>query len=397
PSGGTFSGLGVIGNAFYPGIAGIGTHTITYSATVDGCNYSTTRTVVVEPHYLTGLTTSSPTCETCANGAITVTVYGPYQPFQFGLNGGAFQNSPTFSGLLPGTYTVVVRDTNGCEQPVIAVLSAAQPCLPPSNITISNITSTSATISWTGVGGAIGYQVQYRLSTATFWTSTSVSTTSITLSNLQPNATYLVRVRSRCGATTYSRFSPALSFTTNQPPAACSAPTITLLTSVNSTSVLVSWTQTPGANLYNLQYRRIGTPFWTTMNVATTNALATGLTPGASYEFRVRARCETTTSAYSATQTLSLPPGRTAADDVQTRAMVYPNPNRGSFTLTFEAPEGPARVEVYDAAGRTAHTESFWATKGENVRVFELKLAAGLYLLRLQSPSGAFFAKLAVE
>ncbi len=43
PSGGTFSGTGVSGNTFNPGVAGAGTHNITYSfTTLDGCTNSQT-------------------------------------------------------------------------------------------------------------------------------------------------------------------------------------------------------------------------------------------------------------------------------------------------------------------------------------------------------------------
>ncbi len=399
PSGGTFSGPGVIGNAFYPGLAGVGTHTINYSGSADGCNFTGSHTVTVNNHYFTGLTTSSPTCETCANGLISLTVYGPYQPFEFSLNGGAFQSSPTFSGLLPGTYVVTLRDTNGCEQPVTVVLSVAQPCRAPDNITVSNVTATSATITWTAVPGVQSYQVQYRLSTSSFWTSATTPASSITLSNLQPNTSYVFRIRSRCGTTVFSRFSSTFTFTTlvSTPPA-CPAPTITLTNMINSTSALVAWTEVAGATQYNLQYRRVGTAFWSTINTATTNALVTGLTPGVNYEFRVRARCETTTSAFSTTQTLSVPGGRFAAvAETAVRATVYPNPNRGTFTLSFDALNEPATVKIYDASGRLAHSEVFTANAGENVREFDLKLAVGLYLLHLHKASGAFFAKLSVE
>ena len=46
PSGGTFSGPGVTGNQFDPVTAGVGSHTITYTVTVDGCTNS--NTIVIE-------------------------------------------------------------------------------------------------------------------------------------------------------------------------------------------------------------------------------------------------------------------------------------------------------------------------------------------------------------
>lgn len=47
PTGGVFSGNGVVGNQFCSGVAGVGTHTITYTVTINGCTFTTTTTVVV--------------------------------------------------------------------------------------------------------------------------------------------------------------------------------------------------------------------------------------------------------------------------------------------------------------------------------------------------------------
>jgi hypothetical protein len=47
PTGGVFSGNGVSGNQFCSGVAGVGTHTITYTLTINGCTFTTTSTVVV--------------------------------------------------------------------------------------------------------------------------------------------------------------------------------------------------------------------------------------------------------------------------------------------------------------------------------------------------------------
>jgi gliding motility-associated-like protein len=46
-----------------------------------------------------------------ANGSITVTnVIGGTQPYQYSLNGGPYQSSPTFSAVAGGNYTVTVED-----------------------------------------------------------------------------------------------------------------------------------------------------------------------------------------------------------------------------------------------------------------------------------------------
>ena len=49
PIGGTFSGTGVVGNQFCPSTAGVGTHTITYTVTQNGCTFTATTTIIVNP------------------------------------------------------------------------------------------------------------------------------------------------------------------------------------------------------------------------------------------------------------------------------------------------------------------------------------------------------------
>ena len=49
PTGGTWTGTGIVGNTFCPGTAGAGTFTITYTVTQAGCIFSVTAPVTVNP------------------------------------------------------------------------------------------------------------------------------------------------------------------------------------------------------------------------------------------------------------------------------------------------------------------------------------------------------------
>jgi SprB repeat len=57
-----------------------------------------------------------PASATCgnANGTITVTSTGGTAPLEYSKDGITFQPANIFTGLLPGTYVVTVRDFNGC-------------------------------------------------------------------------------------------------------------------------------------------------------------------------------------------------------------------------------------------------------------------------------------------
>ncbi|MBI5856420.1 MAG: hypothetical protein HZB42_02120 [Sphingobacteriales bacterium] len=63
-------------------------------------------------------------CVTPATGKITVTATGS-TGFTYNLNGGAYQASNVFSALAAGTYTVGVKDANGCTRTASAVVGTA--------------------------------------------------------------------------------------------------------------------------------------------------------------------------------------------------------------------------------------------------------------------------------
>ncbi len=113
PTGGVFRGPGVNGNLFYPIIAGVGTHTITYTYTdLNGCTNTATQNITV--HALPTLTISGIGTDVCINDApITITVSpqggilsGP------GVNNNIFD--PSVAGIGTHTITYTYADNNGC-------------------------------------------------------------------------------------------------------------------------------------------------------------------------------------------------------------------------------------------------------------------------------------------
>ncbi len=66
------------------------------------------------PPVLNAPTITNVSCNGGSDGSITVNAAGGTPPYQYSLNGGAYQGGAVFSGLSAGTYTVTVRDANGC-------------------------------------------------------------------------------------------------------------------------------------------------------------------------------------------------------------------------------------------------------------------------------------------
>ena len=103
--------------------------------------------------------------------------------------------------LAAGTYTVVLmwyNDNSGGSQPPAAIDNftiTATSCLSPTNLVASNITATSATLTWNGT--ATGYTLyEYaNLDSAAFM----YTTTTADLNTLEPNTVYTFGVTSDCG------------------------------------------------------------------------------------------------------------------------------------------------------------------------------------------------------
>ena len=79
---------------------GAGSYTIVVE-NLGGCpaSYALNPVVINEPSILTGTSTSTIRCTTSVNGSITVSAVGGTGPYQFSLNGNAYQPSATFNGL----------------------------------------------------------------------------------------------------------------------------------------------------------------------------------------------------------------------------------------------------------------------------------------------------------
>ncbi|MBR4535498.1 MAG: fibronectin type III domain-containing protein [Bacteroidales bacterium] len=101
------------------------------------------------------------------------------------------------------TYDVYVRTVCGYEEysdwTAPATFTTHPFCTSPIGVTISQITGTSAMVSWNEASyGANSYTVEYSVANQNNWISTIVDGTSYMLSNLEPDTAYDVMVYSNC-------------------------------------------------------------------------------------------------------------------------------------------------------------------------------------------------------
>lgn len=129
------------------------------------------------------------------------------------------RHNQIFTALTPGTqYTIGVRavcnDYMYSDWTTRVVTTAVHPCYAPGNVSVSNVSQNSATITWTP--GEEGQNLfELRLSAAGVDTLVTAMTHTITVDGLLPNTEYTVTVRAVCDADYYSDWTNPASFRTS--------------------------------------------------------------------------------------------------------------------------------------------------------------------------------------
>ena len=112
PSGGDYSGTGVTNNVFNPNLAGIGTHTITYSYTMGSCIATDTETITISSSPI--VIQSSIEQETCSEGGLVIHAHPMFGSgyYDFLWSDGSLENPLTYAEA--GNYNVLISDANDC-------------------------------------------------------------------------------------------------------------------------------------------------------------------------------------------------------------------------------------------------------------------------------------------
>lgn len=214
-----------------------------------------------------------------------------------------------------------------------AVVSVAG-CGVPSGLSATAITTTTATLNWTAVGGAVSYNIQYRQVGTTTWSTTTSGTNSVAISGLTPGTNYEFQVQTVCAGSVTSAFSTSGTFTTAS--LSCSTPTGLSATAITTTTATLNWTAVSGAVSYNIQYRKVGTTTWSTTASGTNSVAVSGLTPGTNYEFQVQTVCASGTSAYSSSGTFTTVAGSASGSSGKI-AIYFNNPVNTSVSTGVNA------------------------------------------------------------
>lgn len=356
------------------------------------------------PSAPTSLSTSSPTTSSITvgyaaplfNGGTAVTEYQVQRATNSEFTSGVVTitdaGSPTLvSGLTPATiYFFRVRARNAVGYGDWTGATSARTTAAGVNLTSLTSTTTVITATWTDSNGnaTTGYDVQ-QASNSSFTAgvttkAVSASSTSTTLTGT-PAETYYVRVRAKTSAGV-GDWSNVRS-TTMTP----SAPTTPTFTDVSPTQIRAWWTR--GANGtsidgYDLQYST-SSSFTSPTTLALTNLTnrtVTGLTPGTTYYFRVRAKVGTQVSAWSSTGTQATPAAAPPGINVVAAA------NGRSATATMTPPSNSTVVDSYNVQYRIGTGAATTRTTTTNSVTVTGLTAGTTYEWRAQAVIGTYLS-----
>jgi hypothetical protein len=189
-------------------------------------------------------------------------------------------------GTQPGDAVRNGVSTASCLSAACAVNS----CGNPLNFTLTGVTTSSATFSWSAGSNNTSYKLRYAAyPNGTFNEINSVSSP-YTLNGLSAGQRYLVQLQGTCASGASGWFAGVILKTTSL----CSDPTAQTVGSITGTSVQLNWTENGGATSWQIKY---GSPGFDPNNAGTQVSVSskpytlTGLNPGNTYEWYVRANC----------------------------------------------------------------------------------------------------------
>ena len=275
---------------------------------------------VTQPATLTLSIASSNNATTCTSlGAITVTAGGGSGGYQYSINGGAYQSSNSFTGLYAGTYTIAVRDANGCTTTVARNISDSGSDLYESN----NGRTQSKPIN---IGTIINARLANANDVADWFVITTPAGGSASIYSLA-----------------ISHPVAGISYTFNIFPA-----------SPNNAAALIP-INTVGTTAKHYLLAP-GTSFRIGVTTATLSFVC--------YSLSVNQVIPVTSRNNSVSPVVRELPQNPAIDIL--KSVVYPNPHRGSFTLRIESPEeGVGTVEMYNVNGQLLGERKVNLVKGK--------------------------------
>lgn len=91
-----------------------------------GCTSDTTIKITQPVKLKSHTVAAKPSCKDNIDGTITITESGGTAPYLYSINNGAYVSSNVFTGLASGSYTISIKDVNGCTVTTSVIVPVAK-------------------------------------------------------------------------------------------------------------------------------------------------------------------------------------------------------------------------------------------------------------------------------
>jgi hypothetical protein len=312
---------------------------------------------------IASIETTRPKCVNVAEGTLTVFIAEQQPDILYSIDGVRFQNSPTFSALKAGPYTVWVKNRENCTARQVVTLAAQNPAIEIEDIIVT------PTTCWDSFDGQL--RVVARGGTGAF--SYSLDDNDFQSSSLFSGLSYgkyNVFVRDAAG---------------------CEAIAPRWMISPQRVELSISVQPASGESIADgsINVNAIGgtPPFTYSLNNGPFRASGTfiGLRPGV-YTLQARDSRECITE-----QSVSVG-GRSGSkigeSNGREQVVAYPNPNNGAFVLQLQTVQKQeAQVSLYDLKGKLIDKQSLQVNEGITEYSYRLE-NTGIYLLEVLFNNG---------
>lgn len=309
-------------------------------------------------------------------------------------------------------------------------LPAIDTCGLPNGLGAASVTSSSATLSWFSAFSFNSFNVQYRETGTTSWTSMLTTINSLAISGLSANTQYEFQVQNICPSA-MSNFSSSFNFSTiapvcvdNYEPNNLKTTTSTLPVNTTITALISSYADIDWFNFsntssqknikitlsnlpanYNLQlYEPSGALKVSSKKANTLNEeiILNNYTVG-KYKLKVFGANSAfnASQCYSLSATISSTPFRLEEEEetaVVASMNIFPNPTMGDLTVIYNS-NSNALVDIYvvDVTGKVMLMQTNDALKGSNTYHFDLnRLNNGVYFLQIRNGNEISHTKLMI-
>ena len=173
---------------------------------------------------------------------------------------------------------------------------------------------------------------------------------------------------------------------------------------ITNNSANLTWDPVAGAVNYKVKWRKVGSPV-TAVLTSVNNLTLTNLTQSSTYKWRVRSECDPNSSSVSSYSpwkffsTLSSIRTTGGDSDLALKLNIFPNPNRGLFTINFLCQEtSDFEMLIRNSLGQVIVKDTQQEFKGEYIKEINLSdLPIGIYIVEIKTKYSFVFKRVVLQ